>query len=211
MANEGTSDSKEAQGRKRARGQNKSRPYMNPMHYEKDRLCPSIVQVKHVHVFKNYIPIFPFSLERLSSLVTARRQEEEEQGIAYAVVQLPPNRAVQIQHSEHNSGESLLLRSHCSSCPIFVELQSRQPLPPKKLGCRDFGGDMQQRWLPSTGFCKDQVRRKVAAGWNTKPLLPPCQEAYSSWPQIGDSCSSILIPLLKLLLLLCFLLWLCFD
>ncbi|XP_015278127.1 PREDICTED: tRNA-dihydrouridine(47) synthase [NAD(P)(+)]-like, partial [Gekko japonicus] len=31
-------------GRKRARGQNKNRPCMNPMHYEKHRLCPSIIQ-----------------------------------------------------------------------------------------------------------------------------------------------------------------------
>ncbi|XP_053159321.1 tRNA-dihydrouridine(47) synthase [NAD(P)(+)]-like [Hemicordylus capensis] len=39
-----TEDAKEPQGRKRARGQNKSRPCMKPTHYEKDRLCPSIVQ-----------------------------------------------------------------------------------------------------------------------------------------------------------------------
>ncbi|XP_075759111.1 tRNA-dihydrouridine(47) synthase [NAD(P)(+)]-like isoform X1 [Pelodiscus sinensis] len=32
------------QGRKRARGQNKSRPCMKPNHYEKDRLCPSVIQ-----------------------------------------------------------------------------------------------------------------------------------------------------------------------
>ncbi|KAL8177535.1 UNVERIFIED_CONTAM: hypothetical protein K2H54_011081 [Gekko kuhli] len=31
-------------GRKRARGQNKNRPCMNPMRYEKHRLCPSIIQ-----------------------------------------------------------------------------------------------------------------------------------------------------------------------
>ncbi|XP_015744201.2 tRNA-dihydrouridine(47) synthase [NAD(P)(+)]-like [Python bivittatus] len=35
---------KEPQGRKRLRGQNKSRPCMKPAHYEKDRLCPSVVQ-----------------------------------------------------------------------------------------------------------------------------------------------------------------------
>uniref|UniRef100_A0A8D2JCR1 tRNA-dihydrouridine(47) synthase [NAD(P)(+)] n=1 Tax=Varanus komodoensis TaxID=61221 RepID=A0A8D2JCR1_VARKO len=37
-------NTKEPQGKKRARGQNKSRPCMKPAHYEKDRLCPSVVQ-----------------------------------------------------------------------------------------------------------------------------------------------------------------------
>ncbi|XP_063003114.1 tRNA-dihydrouridine(47) synthase [NAD(P)(+)]-like isoform X2 [Elgaria multicarinata webbii] len=37
-------DAKEHQGPKRNRGQNKSRPCMKPTHYEKDRLCPSVVQ-----------------------------------------------------------------------------------------------------------------------------------------------------------------------
>ncbi|XP_063147059.1 tRNA-dihydrouridine(47) synthase [NAD(P)(+)]-like [Candoia aspera] len=35
---------KEPQGRKRLRGQNKNRPCMKPTHYDKDRLCPSVVQ-----------------------------------------------------------------------------------------------------------------------------------------------------------------------
>ncbi|XP_053228709.1 tRNA-dihydrouridine(47) synthase [NAD(P)(+)]-like isoform X1 [Podarcis raffonei] len=35
---------KEPQGQKRARGQNKGRPCMKPSHYEKNRLCPSVVQ-----------------------------------------------------------------------------------------------------------------------------------------------------------------------
>ncbi|XP_066491400.1 tRNA-dihydrouridine(47) synthase [NAD(P)(+)]-like [Tiliqua scincoides] len=46
VADEEINDTKEPQGRKRARGQNKNRPCMKPMHYEKDRLCPSIVQEK---------------------------------------------------------------------------------------------------------------------------------------------------------------------
>lgn len=33
------------QAQKRARGQNKGRPHMKPNHYEKNRLCPSLVQV----------------------------------------------------------------------------------------------------------------------------------------------------------------------
>lgn len=36
---------KEPVERKRARGQNKSRPCMKPNHYEKSRLCPSVTQV----------------------------------------------------------------------------------------------------------------------------------------------------------------------
>ncbi|XP_032992602.1 tRNA-dihydrouridine(47) synthase [NAD(P)(+)]-like isoform X1 [Lacerta agilis] len=35
---------KEPRGQKRARGQNKGRPCMKPTHYEKNRLCPSVVQ-----------------------------------------------------------------------------------------------------------------------------------------------------------------------
>ncbi|KAM9215396.1 tRNA-dihydrouridine(47) synthase [NAD(P)(+)]-like [Leptosomus discolor] len=35
---------KEPAGRKRARGQNKSRPCMKPNHYEQSRLCPSVTQ-----------------------------------------------------------------------------------------------------------------------------------------------------------------------
>lgn len=31
---------------KRARGQNKSRPHVKPMHYDKERLCPSLLQVR---------------------------------------------------------------------------------------------------------------------------------------------------------------------
>ncbi|KAG6934833.1 dihydrouridine synthase 3 like [Chelydra serpentina] len=37
-------EEKKPQERKRARGQNKSRPCMKPNHYEKDRLCPSVIQ-----------------------------------------------------------------------------------------------------------------------------------------------------------------------
>lgn len=33
------------QAQKRARGQNKGRPHMKPNHYDKNRLCPSLVQV----------------------------------------------------------------------------------------------------------------------------------------------------------------------
>lgn len=33
------------QAQKRARGQNKGRPHVKPTHYDKDRLCPSLVQV----------------------------------------------------------------------------------------------------------------------------------------------------------------------
>ena len=36
---------KEPAERKRARGQNKSRPCMKPNHYEQSRLCPSVTQV----------------------------------------------------------------------------------------------------------------------------------------------------------------------
>ncbi|KAH0625938.1 hypothetical protein JD844_034317 [Phrynosoma platyrhinos] len=39
-------ENKNKQERKRARGQNKSRPCMKPANYEKNRLCPSVVQVK---------------------------------------------------------------------------------------------------------------------------------------------------------------------
>lgn len=38
-------EEKKPQERKRARGQNKSRPCMKPNHYEKDRLCQSVIQV----------------------------------------------------------------------------------------------------------------------------------------------------------------------
>lgn len=31
---------------KRARGQNKSRPHVKPTHYDKERLCPSLLQVR---------------------------------------------------------------------------------------------------------------------------------------------------------------------
>ncbi|XP_053869823.1 tRNA-dihydrouridine(47) synthase [NAD(P)(+)]-like isoform X2 [Malaclemys terrapin pileata] len=37
-------EEKKPQERKRARGQNKSRPCMKPNHYEKDRLCQSVIQ-----------------------------------------------------------------------------------------------------------------------------------------------------------------------
>ncbi|XP_067414201.1 tRNA-dihydrouridine(47) synthase [NAD(P)(+)]-like isoform X2 [Emydura macquarii macquarii] len=37
-------EDKKPQEWKRARGQNKSRPCMKPNHYEKDRLCPSVIQ-----------------------------------------------------------------------------------------------------------------------------------------------------------------------
>lgn len=33
------------QAQKRARGQNKGRPHIKPTHYDKNRLCPSLVQV----------------------------------------------------------------------------------------------------------------------------------------------------------------------
>ena len=33
------------QAQKRARGQNKCRPHVKPTHYDKNRLCPSLVQV----------------------------------------------------------------------------------------------------------------------------------------------------------------------
>lgn len=33
------------QAQKRARGQNKGRPHMKPNHYDKNKLCPSLVQV----------------------------------------------------------------------------------------------------------------------------------------------------------------------
>lgn len=38
-------EEKEPTERKRARGQNKSRPCMKPNHYEQSRLCPSVTQV----------------------------------------------------------------------------------------------------------------------------------------------------------------------
>lgn len=37
-------ESHERQAPKRARGQNKSRPHVKPAHYDKDRLCPSLLQ-----------------------------------------------------------------------------------------------------------------------------------------------------------------------
>ncbi|XP_009985816.1 PREDICTED: tRNA-dihydrouridine(47) synthase [NAD(P)(+)]-like, partial [Tauraco erythrolophus] len=37
-------EEKEPAERKRARGQNKSRPWMKPSHYEQSRLCPSVMQ-----------------------------------------------------------------------------------------------------------------------------------------------------------------------
>ncbi|KFV63191.1 tRNA-dihydrouridine(47) synthase [NAD(P)(+)]-like, partial [Dryobates pubescens] len=40
-------EEKEPVERKRARGQNKSRPCMKPNHYEQNRLCPSVTQVGH--------------------------------------------------------------------------------------------------------------------------------------------------------------------
>ncbi|XP_034975923.1 tRNA-dihydrouridine(47) synthase [NAD(P)(+)]-like [Zootoca vivipara] len=43
-AEEENRTAKEPQGQKRARGQNKGRPCMKPTHYEKNRLCPSVVQ-----------------------------------------------------------------------------------------------------------------------------------------------------------------------
>lgn len=39
-------ESHERQVPKRARGQNKSRPHMKPAHYDKERLCPSLLQVR---------------------------------------------------------------------------------------------------------------------------------------------------------------------
>lgn len=39
-------ESRERQMPKRARGQNKSRPYVKPAQYDKDRLCPSLLQVR---------------------------------------------------------------------------------------------------------------------------------------------------------------------
>ncbi|XP_054837745.1 tRNA-dihydrouridine(47) synthase [NAD(P)(+)]-like isoform X2 [Eublepharis macularius] len=44
LPEEAAEDLKKPPGRKRARGQNKNRPCMNPMRYEKHRLCPSIIQ-----------------------------------------------------------------------------------------------------------------------------------------------------------------------
>lgn len=38
------------QVQKRARGQNKGRPHMKPTHYDKNRLCPSLVQVSVIVV-----------------------------------------------------------------------------------------------------------------------------------------------------------------
>uniref|UniRef100_A0A8C4KKM9 tRNA-dihydrouridine(47) synthase [NAD(P)(+)] n=1 Tax=Dromaius novaehollandiae TaxID=8790 RepID=A0A8C4KKM9_DRONO len=43
-AEEAGGEEKEPAERKRARGQNKSRPCMKPNHYEKSRLCPSVTQ-----------------------------------------------------------------------------------------------------------------------------------------------------------------------
>lgn len=40
-------EEKERQEKKRARGQNKSRPCMKPNSYEQSRLCPSVTQVGH--------------------------------------------------------------------------------------------------------------------------------------------------------------------
>ncbi|XP_073910518.1 tRNA-dihydrouridine(47) synthase [NAD(P)(+)]-like isoform X3 [Castor canadensis] len=39
------------QAQKRARGQNKGRPHMKPMHYDKNRLCPSLIQEPAAHCF----------------------------------------------------------------------------------------------------------------------------------------------------------------
>lgn len=39
-------ESHERQVPKRARGQNKSRPHVKPAHYDKERLCPSLLQVR---------------------------------------------------------------------------------------------------------------------------------------------------------------------
>ncbi|XP_077187810.1 tRNA-dihydrouridine(47) synthase [NAD(P)(+)]-like [Paroedura picta] len=44
LLEEAVEELKKSPGRKRARGQNKNRPCMNPMHYEKHRLCPSVIQ-----------------------------------------------------------------------------------------------------------------------------------------------------------------------
>lgn len=41
------------QVQKRARGQNKGRPHMKPTHYDKNRLCPSLVQVSGTAAWKS--------------------------------------------------------------------------------------------------------------------------------------------------------------
>lgn len=43
---EAAAESHERQVPKRARGQNKSRPHMKPACYDKERLCPSLLQVR---------------------------------------------------------------------------------------------------------------------------------------------------------------------
>lgn len=44
-AGEATEPGDKPKVQKRARGQNKGRPHMKPTHYDKNRLCPSLVQV----------------------------------------------------------------------------------------------------------------------------------------------------------------------
>lgn len=45
IAEEAAELGKHPQTQKRARGQNKGRPHVKPTHYDKNRLCPSLVQV----------------------------------------------------------------------------------------------------------------------------------------------------------------------
>lgn len=52
---------------KRARGQNKARPHIKPSHYDKNRLCPSIVQVSVIVPIKSQKPSVGASLPPIQS------------------------------------------------------------------------------------------------------------------------------------------------
>lgn len=45
QAEEAAEPGEQLQAQKRARGQNKCRPHVKPTHYDKNKLCPSLVQV----------------------------------------------------------------------------------------------------------------------------------------------------------------------
>lgn len=45
QAEEAAETGEQLQAQKRARGQNKCRPHVKPTHYDKNKLCPSLVQV----------------------------------------------------------------------------------------------------------------------------------------------------------------------
>lgn len=55
-AEEAAEHLEQPQAQKRARGQNKGRPHIKPTHYDKNRLCPSVVQVSVVVTIKSQKP-----------------------------------------------------------------------------------------------------------------------------------------------------------